>query len=56
MFGKLDLHMREVCLKMSNASRQIIKSLLDAIDRPPDIVEVFENEIFRIVGHRPISG
>jgi hypothetical protein len=53
MFAKLDLHMREVSLKMSSVSRQVIKSLLDAID--PDMVEVFENEIFTIVEHRPIS-
>ena len=40
---------------MSNVSRQIIKSLLNAIDRPPDMVEVLENEIFAIVEHRPTS-
>jgi hypothetical protein len=41
---------------MSNASRQIIKSLLEAIGRPPDIVEVLENEMFSSVGYRPITG
>jgi len=56
MSGKLDLHMRKVCLDMSDASCQIIESLLDAIDSPPDMTEVFENEIIRTIWHRPIFG
>jgi hypothetical protein len=41
---------------MSNAGRQIINSLLDAINRSPDMAEVFDNKIFRIVWHRPVTG
>jgi hypothetical protein len=55
MLGKLDLDMGKVRLEMPDASRQIIKPLLDAINRPPDMAEMFENEIFGVARHWPIS-
>jgi hypothetical protein len=35
---------------MPNAGSQIVESLFDAIDRPPDMAEMFESDIFSVFG------
>ena len=36
---------------MPNAGSQIVESLFDAIDRLPDMAEMFESDIFSVFGH-----
>lgn len=55
MLGKLNLDMGKVRLEMPDAGRQIIKPLLDSIHCPQDVPQMFENEIFCIVRHRPTN-
>jgi hypothetical protein len=35
----------------NQAGRQIGERLVDAIERPPDMAQMFENEIFSVFGH-----
>lgn len=38
-------------LDVSGAGRRIGERLVDAIERPPEMAQMFENEIFSVFGH-----